>query len=117
MEPSEMAMLVEQLADTRARQANLKAIGDALAARIREAMGDTEHATFGRLQVTCKRSRRFSPELARTLLTPDVLSAITVTVDEISDALAKEKLTGAAYESCKEPFGEPRLTFTRAAEA
>lgn len=110
---SQLQAFLEQLADVRLRQSNLKAAGDALAARIRELMGTQEDATVGRLRVTCKQPRRFSQSLAQTLLAPDILKLVTESVDQISEDLAKQHLSGAAYESCREPFGLPKITITR----
>ena len=106
---------LEQLADIRLRQATLKAAGDDLSAKIRQALASQEEQTFGRLRVTCKQPKRFSPELAATLLAPEILKSITETTEQVSEKLAKKHLSGDAFESCREPFGERKIIITRIA--
>ena len=112
---SHVVAMLEQLTDIRLRESNLKATGDALKAEIREALQGQEEWTLGRLRVTCKRPTRFSAELAATLLAPEILKSITETVDKVSEDLAKQKLTGDVFESCKEEFGNPKILITRIA--
>jgi hypothetical protein len=107
---AEVIDVAVRLRDVRQRLAALKQEADALAARLRLLEGIGELAIPDG-HVTITQPMRFSPELAKQLLSPEKLKEITVVAERIDEKLARDKLTGEIFEKLKEPSGEPRITF------
>lgn len=107
---TELAQAVSALADVRRRIAGLKAAENVYAKRVRELLPvGTQGKEIAGERVTVTQAMKFSPELARKILSPVVLASIAVPV--IDPKLAEQMLPGAVFEQCKVPNGQPRITF------
>lgn len=107
MTTTDPAALAAEYLDLKARAAVLDDRMKQIVSELRD-LGPGRHEA-GTCTVTVSPSRRFDPDLARTVLAsnPELLEACTEHV--VSSAKAKQVLAPAVYESLMTPSGDPRV--------
>lgn len=103
--------LISRLRDINSKLADLTAAADDIKSQIRQAVPAGARALIdGQPAVTVSANRRFDPDLAKTVLPPELVQLCLV--EKVDGAQAKRNLPPAVYEQLMTDVGQPVVRLT-----
>lgn len=99
----EMAAMVARLRVLNEQRTKLDEESEFIKQHLRQALATGSYTYQGTAMVQMRPTRRFNPELARTVLDPEQLALCTV--ETVDRATAQKLLPPADYESCMKETG------------